>query len=100
MAVFRFILGDQLSHQISSLDDCDKDNDILLMCEVQEKATYVKHHPKKIVLVFSAMRHFAEEVSENGFKVKYFKLDDMGNIHCFKQKLQRAIKRHKPNKVM
>jgi len=54
----RLILGDQLSHDISSLEDATPQTDIILMCEVRTEATYVKHHKKKIAFIFSAMRHY------------------------------------------
>ena len=79
MKTLRFILGDQLSQNISSLRDCDKSNDIILMCEVMAEATYVKHHKKKIAFLFSAMRHFAEELEAQGHHVRYIKLDDEHN---------------------
>jgi deoxyribodipyrimidine photolyase-related protein len=56
--VLRLILGDQLSYNISSLSDINPERDTILMCEVWEEATYVKHHKKKIAFLFSAMRHF------------------------------------------
>jgi len=43
MAYLHLILGDQLSHNISSLQGYDFDKDIVLMYEVMEEATYVKH---------------------------------------------------------
>ena len=67
MKKIRLILGDQLSHSISSLGGCDKLNDIILICEVIEEASYVKHHKKKIAFLFSAMRHFANELTELGY---------------------------------
>jgi len=100
MRVLRFILGDQLSHTISSLENCDKKNDVIFMCEVHEEATYVKHHPKKIVLVFSAMRHFAQELSDKGYVVDYVKLEDPKNTQHFDTELHRAIMQHKPDKVV
>ena len=100
MKTLRFILGDQLSHHISSLKECDKENDIVFMCEVNEEATYVKHHPKKIALIFSAMRHFADELSQEGFSVDYIKLDDPKNTQCFEKELKRAIERHHTTKVI
>ncbi|MGB1743113.1 MAG: cryptochrome/photolyase family protein, partial [Cycloclasticus sp.] len=48
MSSIRLILGDQLSQSISSLKDYNPDTDIILMCEVWNEATYVKHHKKKI----------------------------------------------------
>ena len=48
----------------------------MLLCEVQQEATYVKHHKKKLVFIFSAMRHFAQELRDAGHRVIYHKLDD------------------------
>ena len=76
MKVLRLILGDQLSQDISSLKGCNKSDDIILMCEVWNEATYVKHHKKKITFLFSAMRHFAKELNESGYKVSYTKIED------------------------
>ena len=45
------ILGDQLNLKMSSLGDFNKDTDSILMSEVREEATYVKHHKKKIAFV-------------------------------------------------
>jgi deoxyribodipyrimidine photolyase-related protein len=73
------VLGDQLSETISSLSEIDKENDIILMCEVRTEATYVKHHKKKIAFLFSAMRHFAENLVEQGYNVRYVKYDDSKN---------------------
>ena len=74
----RLILGDQLSHSLAGLADATTD-DLLLMCEVRQEATYVKHHKKKIAFLFSAMRHFAAELSDNGYNVRYIEYDDPEN---------------------
>ena len=74
----RLILGDQLSHSLAGLADATTD-DLLLMCEVRQEVTYVKHHKKKIAFLFSAMRHFAAELSDNGYNVRYIKYDDPEN---------------------
>lgn len=90
MTTLRLILGDQLSASLSSLRD-SKPDDIILMCEVMEEATYVPHHPKKIAFLFSAMRHFADELRMAGSVVRYVKLDDADNSHSFAGEVQRAI---------
>nr|MBI1228781.1 cryptochrome/photolyase family protein [Cytophagales bacterium] len=95
-----FILGDQLSHTLSSLKGCDAEHDLIFMCEVNEEATYVKHHKKKIAFVFSAMRHFAEELKQKGFQVEYIKLDDNGNTNSFSGELKRALEKYKPESVI
>ncbi len=100
MTALRLILGDQLNTQISSLDDCDKDNDVILMCEVWGEATYVKHHKKKIAFLFSAMRHFAEELEGAGYTVRYTKLDDKDNAKSLKGEIERAVKDVKPDEII
>lgn len=96
----RILLGDQLTHDISSLTDIDYTHDLIWMCEVVEEATYVKHHKKKIAFIFSAMRHFAEELRVRGFRVHYTKLNDKDNAGSFYGEVQRAINTHKPDKLV
>ena len=61
------LLGDQLSPDMaSSLRAASPAQDRVLMVEVQEEATYVRHHKKKIAFLFSAMRHFAEDLTAAG----------------------------------
>ena len=100
MTKLRLILGDQLNAAISSLSDVDAHNDIILMCEVWDEATYVKHHKKKIAFIFSAMRHFANELTVKGYNVHYIKLDDTENTGSFEGEFVRAIEAHKPSKVI
>lgn len=95
-----FIFGDQLSLSLSSLRHFDKNRDVILMCEVMEEASYVWHHPKKIALIFSAMRHFALELKGLGYEVDYVKLDDEKNSGSFDGELQRAISRYNPQKII
>ena len=94
------ILGDQLSRSISALDDIDEENDVVLMAEVQEEATYVRHHQQKIALVFSAMRHFAQALEEEGLQVDYVRLDDGDNSGSFTGELKRALQRHGSERVV
>jgi deoxyribodipyrimidine photolyase-related protein len=75
------ILGDQLSPSIASLADLDPAADVVLMAEVVGECTYVRHHKKKIVLVLSAMRHFARALAARGVRVEYVRLDDPANTH-------------------
>ncbi|AJI52687.1 cryptochrome/photolyase family protein [Francisella philomiragia] len=93
MRILRLILGDQLSQSISSLRDCDKANDVVMMCEVMQEASYVKHHKKKLVHIFSAMRHFALQLHKLGYKVCYTKLDDPKNTGSFHSEVQKVIEK-------
>ena len=93
------VLGDQLSFNLSSLRRADKARDIVLMAEVMAEATYAGHHKKKLVLVFSAMRHFAEELRLAGWTVDYVKLEDDGNTQSLKGEVARALQRHHLSQV-
>lgn len=93
------VLGDQLSHKLASLRGRSRDDTVILMMEVWDEATYVKHHKQKIVLIFSAMRHFAEEMREAGWTVDYVKLTDEANSGSFSGEVARAIERHDPRAI-
>ncbi|NRG18126.1 cryptochrome/photolyase family protein [Rhizobiales bacterium] len=99
LTALRFVPGDQLSRCISSLDDLES-GDVVLMCEVMEEATYVRHHKKKIAFILSAMRHFAEGLKEDGVNVDYIRLDDPENTGSFAGELKRAVARHGPDRVI
>lgn len=83
------ILGDQLSFDLASLAGLIPERDTVLMVEVMEEASHVPHHPQKIVLIFSAMRHFAEALRERGVRVQYVMLDDPQNTGSVPGELQR-----------
>ena len=90
MATLRLVLGDQLSPGLSSLQGYAP-GDLVLMAEVVEEATYVRHHKRKIAFLFSAMRHFAEELREAGLKVRYTCLDEKGNAGRLRGEVARAL---------
>ncbi len=93
------ILGDQLSRGLASLRDIDRDAAIVLMMEVADETTYVRHHKRKIALILSAMRHFAEELRADGWTVDYIRLDDAANSGSFTGEIARAIERHRPETI-
>ena len=70
------ILGDQLSDENPLLIDANPDRDTLLLAEVRDEANYVPHNRHKIVLIFSAMRHFCQRWRERGFTVIYREFDE------------------------
>lgn len=94
------ILGDQLSLELSSLADADPNTTTILMMEVAEEATYVRHHPKKIAFLFAAMRHHAAALSEKGWRVDYVRLDDPDNEGSFTGEIARAVERHNPTQIV
>jgi len=100
MKTLRFVLGDQLTRDLSSLKGIDPKRDVVLMAEVADETTYVRHHKQKIVFILSAMRHFAADLRAEGITVDYIALDDPANTGSFTGELTRAIRRHKPDRVV
>ena len=90
MGVLRLVLGDQLSPDLSSLKEAQP-GDLVLMAEVAEEVTYVRHHKKKIAFLFAAMRHFAEELRAAGLNVRYVRLDYPGNQGSLRGEVARAL---------
>ena len=89
MAKLILVLGDQLSLSLSALQVADKDTDIIVMAEVAEEGTYVRHHPKKIALILAAMRKFAEQLRAEGWTVAYTRLDDADNTGSIAEEILR-----------
>ena len=100
MKSLRLVLGDQLTRNLSALDGLDPAEDIVFMVEVAQETTYVPHHKQKIVLILSAMRHFAAELISEGVRVHYARLDDPANTGAFTSELSRAIALHKPDALI
>lgn len=94
------IMGDQLSHGIAALRHGNRATDHVLMVEVMEEARYVPHHKKKIAFIFSAMRHFADELRAAGWTVEYVKLDDPANAGSFTTEVARAVAAHRPARLI
>ena len=102
--MLRLVLGDQLSDDLSALDDLQPERDVVLMAEVDDEANYVAHHQQKLVLVFSAMRHFAHALRQRGIRVDYVALDDDSNAderpRSLTAALQQALRRNNLRSVV
>ncbi|MBS1060400.1 cryptochrome/photolyase family protein [Gluconobacter sp. Dm-44] len=93
------VLGDQLSSSLASLQNVDRKTSVVLLMEVWDEATYVRHHKKKIAFIFSAMRHFADDLRAKGWTVDYVTLDAPENTHGFTGEVVRAAKRHRATRI-
>ncbi|PVM87598.1 cryptochrome/photolyase family protein [Caulobacter radicis] len=91
MKTLRLVLGDQLSSGLSALEDAEPGRDVVLMIESRAEATAWKHHKQKLVLVWSAMRQFAERLRREGLDVRYVGLDDPGNRGSIAGELCRVL---------
>ncbi|MBU1326154.1 MAG: cryptochrome/photolyase family protein [Alphaproteobacteria bacterium] len=96
----RLVLGDQLSDGLSALADLDADRDVVVMAEVRDEATYVRHHKQKIALTFAAMRKFAGRLEGRGVRVRYVRVDDAGNAGSIAGELTRAVGALDPERVI
>ena len=70
MPALILLTADQLSPALSSLRALQP-GDQIVMAEVQAEAHYAPHHQLKLVLLFSAMRHFAATLQAQGHQVHY-----------------------------
>lgn len=100
MTQLHLILADQLSASISALERFDKLHDMVVMFEVNAETTYVWHHPKKIAFLFSAMRHFAETLRQEGYRVHYSELDDPANTQNLTSEIQRIAVQHNAKRIV
>ncbi|QYK43658.1 MAG: cryptochrome/photolyase family protein [Paracoccaceae bacterium] len=88
------VLGDQLTPAVAALRAADPARDIVVMAEVMAEATHAPHHPQKIALFLSAMRHFADDLRRDGWRVAYARLDDPDNTQSIPGELIRRAARH------
>ncbi|MDX1923010.1 MAG: cryptochrome/photolyase family protein [Alphaproteobacteria bacterium] len=94
------VLGDQLTLELSSLRCGNSAHDVVLMAEVGSETRYVKHHKKKIAFLFSAMRHFAQSLREQGWRVIYRKLDQTGSGSSFTDEVSKAVREISPARLI
>jgi deoxyribodipyrimidine photolyase-related protein len=94
------VLGDQLTPGLFSLADADPARDLVLMAELHDEATYVRHHRKKIAFIFSAMRHFADELRAAGLTVDYVTLGSAENQAGFTGQIAHAIAKYRPARIV
>ena len=94
------VLGDQLSHHLSALEGAIPGTDRIVMAEVQDEAGYTNHHRKKLVLIFSAMRHFAGELEQRGFEVHYHRYDPDSRARCLEDVVRDQCLRYQPERLI
>ena len=75
------VLGDQLSPNLSGLQAAPHAH--VVMAELYAEATYGSHHQQNRVLVFSAMRHVAQSVRDQGRDVTYFAYGETPELKSF-----------------
>ena len=66
-----WILGNQLNKNLEGFKTFDPSKDVVLLIESKARSQWRRVHKQKLVLIFSAMRHFAEELKDEGYRVDY-----------------------------
>ncbi|MFO1540287.1 MAG: cryptochrome/photolyase family protein [Chloroflexota bacterium] len=70
------VLGDQLTRSVGPLADADPATTTVLLVRARAWERRRAYHAQKLVLVRSAMRHFADELRGAGFSVAWVETDD------------------------
>jgi deoxyribodipyrimidine photolyase-related protein len=91
-----WILGDQLSPDNPALE-VGREDSVVLMIESKARGSWLRYHKKKLVLVYSAMRHFAADLRQERWQVDYHEL---GETSDFLTGLERHIERWQPEKIL
>ncbi|WP_135662946.1 cryptochrome/photolyase family protein [Halorhabdus rudnickae] len=72
-----WVLGDQLTTHHGPVEDRPEES--ILLIEAHSFAKRLPYHPQKLVLVFSAMRHFRDKLRESGREVRYYQAETFGD---------------------
>ncbi|MBC7998852.1 MAG: cryptochrome/photolyase family protein [Leptolyngbya sp.] len=88
-----WITGDQCSFNNTALLSADKSSSIVLLVESIARGQILKYHKKKLVLIYSIMRHFAEELRADGWLVDYHR-----ESPDFKAAVINHIEKYQPEK--
>ncbi|NEO23956.1 MULTISPECIES: cryptochrome/photolyase family protein [unclassified Moorena] len=78
MTIGIWVLGDQLWNEQSALNSCQKNhqNTPVILIESLSYVQQRRYHRQKLVFIWSAMRHFAEELRTQDWPVSYKTADD------------------------
>ena len=92
-----WILGDQLLHNHPALtaatDAAGRENVRVLLIESAARLRHRPYQRKKLVLLLSAMRHYAQTLRGEGYAVEYVRAESFGDG------LAEAVARHQPQKL-
>ncbi|MGK7295596.1 MAG: cryptochrome/photolyase family protein [Candidatus Wenzhouxiangella sp. M2_3B_020] len=100
MTRLALITGDQLSGNLASLRSIRAGTDHVLMAELANEASYVTHHVKKIALIFSAMRHFADRLEDGGHRVFYRRFDPDSTVRSFTDAVRQHCDAHDIDEIV
>ena len=70
------------------------------MAEVKGESTYVPSHKIRTALFLSAMRHFAYELREKGYRIEYCRLDAEHSDGQLEPELRKAVRQFQPQRIV
>jgi len=93
-----FVCPDQLNPEGPALRSARPTEDVIVMGEARDEATRFPFHVQRMALIFSAMRHLAETLRKEGYRLDYHPISraepsSLGEI------LRQAILAHRPERV-
>lgn len=94
------VLGDQLDLEASAFDGFDREQDLVWMAEVPEESTHVLSSKQRIVVFLSAMRHFANEISNRSVRLHYTNIENENNAGTLAGELGAAITTYRPQRLV
>jgi len=91
-----WILGDQLVPDHPALAEADLQETVVLFIESRRRGSHLRYHQQKLVLLYAAMRHRAEELREQGWTVDYRRMED---TESFSDGLKAHVREHRPERI-
>lgn len=77
-----------------SEDYSEHENATVLMIESIARGGKLKYHKKKLILIYSIMRHFAEELRSDGWTVDYYQ-----ETPDFQTAINKHLSKHQPERI-
>jgi len=94
------VLGDQLDAAAPALRRLERGRDAVLLIEARDEAEHVPSHRQRTTLFLAAMRHFALELLERGYRVRYVRLDESTNRGSLGANLEQALRALRPGRLL
>ena len=91
---------DQLDANSPAFDRFDARQDVVFMAEVPEEFRRERSHKVRIACFVSAMRHFREQLQQDGLRVFYRDMDEVGDESTFVDELKQAVQKIVPEKIV
>ena len=91
------ILQDQLSERHAALLSAKKGRDRLLFVESRQTFGKLPYHRHRLMLLLSAMRHYAAEREAEGWDVEYHRLENSADVRSV---LEAHCRHHKPASLL